>query len=71
MDYTTGLISLSSDRHRYSQFREDPLCPAWTVLAEQQGVLRPGLLDEIHARLVNTSERIDRKKYARRVSLTV
>ncbi len=58
MDYTTGLISLSKDRHRYSRFREDPLCPAWTVLAQQQGSLRPGLLDEIKERLVSTSSRL-------------
>lgn len=69
MDYDTGLISLSGDRHRYSQFREDPLCPAWTVLAEQQGVLRPGLLDEIHERLIQTSREIDKEKYRERVSL--
>ena len=70
MDYNTGLISLSQDRQRYSQFREDPLCPAWTVLAEQQGILRPGLLDEIHARLIQTSQRIEKEKYRERVSLT-
>lgn len=71
MDYETGLIAASQDGHRYSQFREDPLCPAWTTLAEQQGVLRPGLLDEIHARLIDCSERIDREKYRNRVSMTV
>ncbi|MBI2095988.1 MAG: radical SAM protein [Candidatus Omnitrophica bacterium] len=69
MDYSTGLISLSEDRLRYSRFREDPLCPAWTVLAEQQGVLKPGLLDEIHARLVKTSLRLNADKYKDRVSL--
>ncbi|MBI4343435.1 MAG: radical SAM protein [Candidatus Omnitrophica bacterium] len=63
MDYATGLISISQDLHRYSTFREDPLCPAWTVLAEQQGVLRPGLLEEIHARLVETSSRLDKARY--------
>ncbi len=67
MDYDTGLISLSKDRHRYSNFREDPLCPAWTVLAEKQGVLRAGLLDEIHERLVQTSRCLDKEKYAKRV----
>jgi MoaA/NifB/PqqE/SkfB family radical SAM enzyme len=70
MDYNTGLIALSNDGHRYSRFREDPLCPAWTVLAEKQGVLRPGLLDEIHDRLIQNSERIDQKKYSKRISLT-
>ncbi len=69
MNYNTGLISLSSDRHRYSCFREDPLCPAWTVLAEKQGILRAGLLDEIHQRLIQTSQRIDREKYRERISL--
>ena len=68
MDYNTGLISLSSDPTRYSRFREDPLCPAWTVLAEKQGVLRPGLLDEIHDRLIRTSKRIDREAYRERCS---
>lgn len=71
MDYATGLISLSSNRSRYSQFREDPLCPAWTVLAEQQGVLKNGLLDEIHQRLIQSSNRIDRVKYQSRISMTV
>lgn len=70
MNYTTGLISLSEDRLRYSQFREDPLCPAWTMLAEKQGILRPGLLDEIHERLIQTSQRLDKEKYEERVSLS-
>lgn len=69
MDYQTGLISSSTDRHRYSQFREDPLCPAWTLLAQKQGVLRPGLLEEIHVRLIQTSQKIDKQKYARYVSM--
>lgn len=67
MDYGTGLISPSQDRLRYSRFREDPLCPAWTLLAEKQGVLRPGLLDEIHARLIESSRRIDKDRYRQRV----
>ena len=70
MDYATGLISLSQDGLRYSRFREDPLCPAWTVLAEKQGVLRPGLLDEIHERLIQASSRIDKQKYRERISFT-
>ena len=69
MDYATGLISTSQDPHRYSQFREDPLCPAWTVLAEKQGILRSGLLDEIHERLIQTSKRINKEKYRDRISL--
>lgn len=71
MDYATGLISASQDRHRYSQGREDPLCPAWTVLAEQQGVLRPGLLDQIHERLIQTSQRIDKDRYRKRLDMQV
>lgn len=70
MDCTTGLISLSHDGHRYSRFREDPLCPAWTVLAEKQGILRQGLLDDIHERLIESSRRIDKEKYGERISLT-
>lgn len=70
MDYATGLISISSDPTRYSRFREDPLCPAWTVLAERQGILRPGLLDEIHDRLIRTSKRIDPAAYRERVPQT-
>ncbi len=69
MDYETGLISLSRQRHRYSEFREDPLCPVWTILAQRQGVLRPGLLDGIHRRLVETSHRLDKARYAERISL--
>lgn len=71
MDYETGLITLNNDGHRYSQFREDPLCPAWTTLAEKQGVLKPGLLDDIHSILIRASTRIDRAKYEKRISLTV
>ena len=68
IDYETGLIVANENRHRYSEFREDPLCPAWTVLAERQGILREGLLDEIHQRLVASATRIDRARYAERKS---
>jgi radical SAM protein with 4Fe4S-binding SPASM domain len=64
IDYDTGLIVANSDPLRYSQRREDPLCPAWTVLAERQGVLRDGLLDEIHSRLVDRSEKISAEDFA-------
>jgi MoaA/NifB/PqqE/SkfB family radical SAM enzyme len=70
VDYETGLIATNENRHRYSEFREDPLCPAWTVLAEQQGILRPGLLDEIHQRLVTTSSRLNQSQYAERKTHT-
>ena len=52
----------------YSQFREDPLCLAWTILAEKQGVLKSGLLDEVHHFLITSSERINIEKYEARNS---
>jgi|TARA_Y100000310_G_scaffold263274_1_gene273439 radical SAM protein with 4Fe4S-binding SPASM domain len=52
IDYNTGLIIPNLNPHSYSEYREDPLCPAWTVLSSQQGVLREGLLEEIHDRLI-------------------
>jgi radical SAM protein with 4Fe4S-binding SPASM domain len=58
VDYNSGLIVASGNPHRYSEGREDPLCPAWTVLARRQGVLKEGLLEEIHDRLITRSERI-------------
>lgn len=70
VDYNTGLITTNTDRSCYSQFREDPLCPAWTTLAEKQGILKEGLLDEIHERLINSSSRIDKNRYRKRISLT-
>tara|TARA_B100000315_G_scaffold234363_1_gene248305 strand:- start:5919 stop:7367 length:1449 start_codon:yes stop_codon:yes gene_type:complete len=70
IDYETGLITQNENRLNYSQFREDPLCPAWTVLAEKQGVLKAGLLDEVHQFLIKTSMRIYKEKYRNRVSLS-
>ncbi len=58
IDYETGLIVKNTDPHSYSEHREDPLCPAWTVLAQRQGILREGLLQEIHQRLLQKSSRI-------------
>ena len=56
VDRETGLIVQSDTPHRYSDRREDPLCPAWTVLAQKQGILKPGLLEDIHVRLVTRTE---------------
>lgn len=58
IDLATGLVVKNTDPHSYSEKREDPLCPAWTVLAQKQGILREGLLEEIHQRLLKTSVRI-------------
>ena len=55
IDPETGLIVQNTNPHNYSEHREDPFCPAWTVLAERQGVLRPGVLQEIHERLLAKS----------------
>ena len=63
MDYATGLITKNDDPNNYSDRREDPLCPAWTVLAHRQGVLREGLLEEIHNRLLEKTKRIDSKEF--------
>jgi radical SAM protein with 4Fe4S-binding SPASM domain len=59
MDLNTGLLIKNENPHNYSEHREDPLCPAWTILAQQQGILRAGLLEEIHARLLEKSQRIN------------
>ena len=69
IDYNTGLIMKNDNPLNYSQFREDPLCMAWTILAEKQGVLKSGLLDEVHQFLIRSSERINRGKYKNRNSL--
>ena len=58
VDTNTGLLTQNPNLHNYSEKREDPLCPAWTVLALKQGILREGLLEIIHARLLERSRRI-------------
>ena len=63
VDTKTGLLTKNDNPHRYSESREDPLCPAWTVLAMQQGVLRGGLLKEIYERLLKTSQRISKEGF--------
>ena len=58
VDPETGLIVQNDNPHNYSIHREDPFCPAWTELAQQQGVLKPGVLRKIHERLLERSSRI-------------
>lgn len=58
IDYQTGLIVKNDNPNNYSEHREDPLCPAWTVLALKQGILREGLLEVIHNRLLQRSQTI-------------
>lgn len=58
IDPNTGFIVKNDDPECYSKGREDFMCPALTVLAERQGVLRPGLLRAIHERLLEHSTRI-------------
>lgn len=59
IDYNTGLIVKNTNPLNYSQHREDPLCPAWTVLALKQGILKPDLLELIHNRLLENATMID------------
>lgn len=59
----TGLITKNLNPHNYSEHREDPLCPAWSDLALQQGILRPDLLEGIHERLTTRSTRIHSKDF--------
>lgn len=59
IDYETGLIVRNDNPHNYSEHREDPLCPAWTVLAQRQGILRKGLLESIHQRILEKSTQIN------------
>jgi len=40
----------------YSQGREDPLCPAWTVLAQKQGVLKEGVYGNVVENLLANSK---------------
>ena len=63
IDYDTGLIVKNENQHNYSDKREDPLCPAWTVLAARQNVLREGLLESIHDRLLRKSDRIEATEF--------
>ena len=59
-DPETGLIVQNTNMHAYSQGREDPLCPAWTVLAQKQGVLKEGVYENVVASLLANS-RLDSK----------
>ena len=59
VDYDTGLIVKNDELDRYSEQREDPLCPAWANLAIKQGVLREGLLESIQKRIARYSKRVD------------
>ncbi len=43
----TRLIVQNTNTQAYSQGREDPLCPAWTVLAQKQGVLKEGVYEQV------------------------
>jgi hypothetical protein len=63
VDYNTGLIVKNTNHHNYSEHREDPLCPAWTELALQQGILKKGLLESIHNRLLGKSKRLNLKDF--------
>jgi len=57
IDPNTGLITKNDNPLNYSDHREDPLCPAWTVLALKQGIVKEGLLEKIHNRiLANTTK---------------
>ena len=47
IDPVTGLIVANTNPKSYSARREDPLCPGWVMLAKMQGVLRPGLEEQI------------------------
>lgn len=63
VDYSTGLIVRNTNPHNYSEHREDPLCPAWTELALSQGILKEGLLESIHRRLIKRSNRLNLKDF--------
>ncbi|MBI4125594.1 MAG: radical SAM protein [Deltaproteobacteria bacterium] len=58
IDIQTGLVVKNENFHNYSEKREDPLCPAWTLLAMRQGILREGLLDNIRHRIISRSTRL-------------
>lgn len=60
IDVQTGLISKNDHLHNYSEKREDPLCPAWTVLAQRQGILKEGFLESIQQRLLREFSPPDR-----------
>lgn len=64
INVNTGLVIKNENPNNYSEYREDPLCPAWTKLALEQGILKDGLLEEIHDRLLEKSQRIDAKDFS-------
>ena len=41
------MIVQNTNTQAYSQGREDPLCSAWTVLAQKQGVLKEGVYGNV------------------------
>jgi len=43
IDVETGLIVPNKNLTAYSKGTEDPLCPAWIVAAQKQGILREGV----------------------------
>ena len=55
-DPETGLIVQNTNMQAYSQGREDPLCPAWTVLAQKQGVLKEGVYGNVVENLLANSK---------------
>jgi len=46
VDENSGLIVKNEDMESYSKGHEDPLCPAWVVLAQKQGALKERLYEE-------------------------
>jgi len=56
IDPLNGLIVQNEDPIKYSEGREDPLCPGWAVLAQKQGVLKEKLYENIAEKLILTSQ---------------
>jgi len=61
----TGIIERNANMFDYCVGREDPLCPAWVVLAQKQGVLKAGLYESAVDLLLSASS-LD-KEYAKKI----
>jgi len=55
IDPESGLLIKNNDPKTYSSGGEDPLCPAWVVLAQKQGVLKDGYYEKIVDELLSRS----------------
>lgn len=58
LDPNNGLIIPNTDFTLYSRGNEDPLCPAWVVIAQMQGVLKDSLYEASANYILSRSQRL-------------